>query len=372
MYPIGSAATPPPPPDPDAAPSVLRSSPPPAPSPPANPCHRDHHVTLPCWTGALKTASAFARPPIRSASRSRSVSAGSTAAAIAFAVRSWVSFVLADLHVDRRRAVASTRWMRYDVVPEPATIIVAPILDRKDHAEPSAFTPKSLLRESRRQKGLEATRVPQVCVLDPDGDIVRHLVAAGRAHRDPDWACYHTDLQIVDGDVSYGIIGGAVGASFAVLVAEELFASGCTLLLSVTSAGSDSQATRNRPTSSSSSGPCAMRAVPSYHYTAPSRFAAADPMLLERLEAALADIGQPIQRGSTWTTDAPFRDSLDDRGAAGRGHPGGRDGGGRALFACDRTRLRGCLLRPCHKSDRVRPTWTSRKAWRTGRPMRSR
>ena len=182
-----------------------------------------------------------------------------------------------------------------DVVPEPATIIVAPILDRKDHAEPSAFTPDSLLRKSRREKGLGATRVPQVCVLDPDGDIVRHLVAAGRTHRDPDWACCHTDLQIVDGDVSYGIIGGAVGASFAVLVAEELLASGCTLLLSVTSAGRISgdtetpyfilieRALRDEGTS--------------YHYTAPSRFAAADLMLLERLEAALADIGQPIQRG---------------------------------------------------------------------------
>lgn len=195
-----------------------------------------------------------------------------------------------------------------DRVAEPATIIAAPILDGKDHAEPSAFTPESLLRESRRQKGLEAVRVPQVCVLDPDGDIVRHLVASGRAHRDPDWACYHTDLEVVDeGEISYGIIGGAVGASFAVLVAEELFASGCELLFSVTSAGQISgdakppyfilieRALRDEGTS--------------YHYLAPSRYAAADPRLLERLEVALADLGLPVQRGSTWTTDAPFRET---------------------------------------------------------------
>ncbi len=195
-----------------------------------------------------------------------------------------------------------------DRVPEPATIIAAPIVDGKDHADPSAFTPESLLRESRRQKGLEAVRVPQVCVLDPDGDIVRHLVASGRAHRDPDWACYHTDLEVVDdGEISYGIIGGAVGASFAVLVAEELFASGCTLLLSVTSAGQISgdakppyfilieRALRDEGTS--------------YHYVAPSRYAAADPLLLEPLEVALAGIGQAVQRGSTWTTDAPFRET---------------------------------------------------------------
>jgi uridine phosphorylase len=219
-----------------------------------------------------------------------------------------VSLVQLDPHVYRRGPVASATMDEGSRLPEPAPIIAAPILDGKDHAERSAFTPESLLRESRRQKGLDAGRVPQVCVLDPDGDIVRHLVASGRAHRDPHWACYHTDLQVVDdGEVAYGIIGGAVGASFAVLVAEELFASGCTLLLSVTSAGRISgdteppyfilieRALRDEGTS--------------YHYVAPSRYAAADPMLLERLEAALAAIGQPIQRGSTWTTDAPFRET---------------------------------------------------------------
>jgi hypothetical protein len=38
-------------------------------------------------------------------------------------------------------------------------------------------------------------------------------------------------------EIEYGIIGRVVGASFAVLVAEELFASGCQLLISITSAG---------------------------------------------------------------------------------------------------------------------------------------
>ncbi len=52
------------------------------------------------------------------------------------------------------------------------------------------------------------------------------------------WACYHTTLYNFTRDgLEYGIIGGAVGASFAVLVAEELFSSGCQLLISITSAG---------------------------------------------------------------------------------------------------------------------------------------
>jgi hypothetical protein len=43
--------------------------------------------------------------------------------------------------------------------------VPAPILADKRHSAPSAFTPENLLREARRQKGLAATPVPDVCVL---------------------------------------------------------------------------------------------------------------------------------------------------------------------------------------------------------------
>ena len=80
--------------------------------------------------------------------------------------------------------------------------------------------------------------MPRICVLDPDGDIVRHLVANELAHRQPHWACYHTEMyHFTYQGIAYGIVGNVVGASFAVLVAEECFASGCEFLISVTSAG---------------------------------------------------------------------------------------------------------------------------------------
>src|SRR5687768_11172582 len=109
------------------------------------------------------------------------------------------------------------------------------MLSRSDHAEPSVFLPENLLRESRRQRGLPVARVPAVCVLDPDGDIVRYLRHRHAADQDAAWACYHTDLWVgcIDG-LRIGVVGGA---PFAVLVAEELRVSGCTLLISVTSAG---------------------------------------------------------------------------------------------------------------------------------------
>ncbi len=55
-----------------------------------------------------------------------------------------------------------------------------PILDNKHLDAPSVFGPVALLREARRQKDLAAVDVPPVCILDPDGDIVRRLKNAGR------------------------------------------------------------------------------------------------------------------------------------------------------------------------------------------------
>jgi hypothetical protein len=108
-----------------------------------------------------------------------------------------------------------------------------------DHTRPSVFRPEHLLREARRQRGLPLSGVPEVCVLDPDGDLVRFLRRSGRGRRCPGWACYHTDLvafDLEDGTAA-GVVGCAVGAPFAVLIAEQLFASGCRLLISITSVG---------------------------------------------------------------------------------------------------------------------------------------
>jgi len=114
----------------------------------------------------------------------------------------------------------------------------APILANKHFGAPSVFTPESLLREARRQKEAPEQAVPPICLLDPDGDILWHLKASGHARRHEGWVCYHTELFVFEeGSVELGIIGCVVGASFAVLVAEELFALGCELLISVTSSG---------------------------------------------------------------------------------------------------------------------------------------
>ena len=185
-----------------------------------------------------------------------------------------------------------------------------PILSNKHYDKASAFTPDNLLREARRQKQLQPAQVPEVCVLDPDGDIVRHLRASGRAARATDWACYHTELWRFEHEShSYGVIGRAVGASFAVLIAEELFASGCELLLSVTSAG---QIVASQPPPYFVVIERALRDEgTSYHYLPPSDYAEAEPELAAAAHRALRAETIPALSGAAWTTDAPFRETAE-------------------------------------------------------------
>lgn len=183
-----------------------------------------------------------------------------------------------------------------------------PILAGKAFDQPSVFTPSSLIEHARRQKDLRASDVPDVCLLDPDGDVVRTLEEAGSAHRDPSWPGYHTDLYRFTHDgIEFGIVGRAVGGAFAVLVAEQLFAAGCELLVSVTSAGQ---------LSGERAPPYFLlieRAIrdegPSYHYLPPGQPATLAPGLQAPIEETFDTRSMSITTGHTWTTAAPFRET---------------------------------------------------------------
>ena len=56
----------------------------------------------------------------------------------------------------------------------------SPILSLKETTAPSVFQPAKLLREARRQRGLEPAEIPGLCLLDPGGDIVRYLKRTGQ------------------------------------------------------------------------------------------------------------------------------------------------------------------------------------------------
>ena len=186
----------------------------------------------------------------------------------------------------------------------------SPLLARDDHTAPSVFRPESLLREARRQKGINPGQVPPVCILDPDGDIVAMIRTTRNATRSHHWACYHTAMwEWHEAGSRFGIVGSVVGGSFAVLVAEQLFASGCELLISIASAGQISQEL------ASPAHVLIERALrdegTSHHYLPQAPFVEADPRLTALAEVAMQVGGHRVIRGSTWTTDAPFRETAD-------------------------------------------------------------
>ena len=169
------------------------------------------------------------------------------------------------------------------------------------------FQVENLLREGRRQRRRSDRPVPAVCVLDPDGDVVRYLRSTGNGELHDGWACYHSELWVAAPDgIPIGIVPCAVGAPYAVLIAEQLVASGCELIISITSAGRIvplgdppyfviiERARRDEGTS--------------LHYLPPSEWAHLDPALLDRLTGGLDDLDERVQFGASWTTDAPFRE----------------------------------------------------------------
>jgi uridine phosphorylase len=183
-----------------------------------------------------------------------------------------------------------------------------PLLTGKRYQEQSLFRPENLLREGRRQKSLPDIPIPAVALLDPDGDIVRHLAATGRGRRHPGWGCYHTDMWVTDLDgIEVGVVGMAVGAPFAVMVAEQLTACGAQLVISITSAGHIAscaqppyfllidRALRDEGTSA--------------HYQPPATWSHLPEHLARQLTHAFTDLNEPVHIGPSWTTDAPYRET---------------------------------------------------------------
>jgi uridine phosphorylase len=180
-----------------------------------------------------------------------------------------------------------------------------PILQNKHYSAASVFKPENLLREARRQLNIQECPVPDVCVLDPDGDLTNYLLQQNRAEKNECWACYHSTLySFALHGREVGIIPCIVGASYAVLVAEQLFVSGCSFLISVTSAGIlhppdeskrfalITEATRDEGTS--------------YHYLPSDQPSTIRQSVYESLGTA----GNAMWlNGKSWTTDAPYRET---------------------------------------------------------------
>lgn len=183
-----------------------------------------------------------------------------------------------------------------------------PLLQNIFCHDDSVFTVESLLENARRQKNIKKTTIPKVCILDPDGDVLDYLKKQDKITLNQSWPCYHTNLyDFYFQEYQFGLIASVVGAPFATVVAEELFASGCQVIFHLTSAG------KVDPSYNQSRFLIIEKALrdegTSYHYIPPSEYSLLNDKLRKSLKEYCKKTKHPIKMGNSWTTDAPFRET---------------------------------------------------------------
>ena len=164
------------------------------------------------------------------------------------------------------------------------------------------------MNDVRRTRQIPAGVVPQICILEFDGDLTDWLVRKDLAKVHEPWPCFHTKMFALDlGGVRCGLVARTIGGPYAVLIAEQLHAAGAQLIIGLTSAG---RVSRDLPL------PCLIAATAairdegtSYHYLPVSKEIACPTPIVPLLEHHLRSTGWLIRAGKVWTTDAPYRET---------------------------------------------------------------
>jgi uridine phosphorylase len=173
---------------------------------------------------------------------------------------------------------------------------------------PTAFRPEDLVESVRASRNRSAGNIPEICVLEFDGDLTDKLHARGELEQCDAWPCFHTTMWQWESDgCACGIISRTIGGPYTVLVAEQLAICGAKLIVGVASAG---RLDSNIPLPSIVLADEAIRDEgTSYHYLPPSETVKATQSVLPDLERSLTEVGLPLRRGLVWTTDAPYRET---------------------------------------------------------------
>ncbi len=154
--------------------------------------------------------------------------------------------------------------------------------------------------------------VPAACVITFFGDLVERLpeergatvLAQNRWEDGP-----HPLLEIEHDGERLGILGSGVGAPLAGALLEEMIAMGCRAFVVCGGAGTlDGALTVGHLVVLAA----ALRDEgTSFHYLPPARTIDFDVDARKVLETVLTERGAPFVVGTTWTTDAPYRETAD-------------------------------------------------------------
>lgn len=182
-----------------------------------------------------------------------------------------------------------------------------PLLNH-DLDSPTAFAPESVMEAVRVERGFAAELIPQVCVLEFDGDLTDWMVSTGKAKLCRSWACFHSKMFSFEVDgFTCGVVSRTIGGPYAVLVAEQMRASGARIVFGLTSAG---RVSPKMPIPGLVVATGAVRDEgTSYHYVPPSEMINAPSEVVKLLDSELRTQTLPCLTGTVWTTDAPYRET---------------------------------------------------------------
>ena len=179
------------------------------------------------------------------------------------------------------------------------------------HRLPSILTAEQMI-EFRRAHGLREAHAPDGVVLCLYRGVMKRFGWKYRARRIDG---FQADLYVTSRRaVRVGVVGNfGIGAPAATNLAEELIAWGAKRLVLLSLAGGI------QPDLAPGSLVVCDRAIrdegTSYHYLEPARDVAASAALVARVSKALDARGLVHVTGTTWSTDAPYRETREEAAA---------------------------------------------------------
>jgi uridine phosphorylase len=178
---------------------------------------------------------------------------------------------------------------------------------RGKHLHDAFFTPSELIEYAKDQGRIPNIEPPEGLILCYND---RFLARVCASHNVSPFGSLFGGLRLLDetgGRVS--ICGGfGIGAPAAATVMEELIALGVRRIVSIGSAGGLTK------TLQVGDAVLCDRAIRdegvSHHYLEPAKYAEATPGLTDKLGKQLEEVGFAPHRGTSWTIDTPFRETV--------------------------------------------------------------
>ena len=176
------------------------------------------------------------------------------------------------------------------------------------HCEKAFITPEASLEYFHRQKADSAAPPPVAVILSYQSSLLTHILEQHETTSTERGAIVKLH-SLNETENRVAVAGGfGIGAPVAIVVLEELIVQGIRRFLSIGTAGSlqkhvaigdivvCDRAIRDEGTS--------------HHYLPPEKYATASPAMTARLQAALQSTGTPYTVGTSWTIDAPYRETV--------------------------------------------------------------